>query len=961
MKISVLNTCLTVFLFVLVCNNAFSQPIIDSIPYVQTEETQGSFPLVSSGVSIPIYVSLSDFSGVIRATKDLQSDIKKVTSIEPQIISKLSKENEIIIVGTVGESPIINQLVVEKKLDITSVSGKWETFIITTVEKPFPGVKRALVIVGSDKRGTIYGIYNLSENIGVSPWYWWADVPVIHKKNLFVTQGIHSIGEPKVKYRGIFINDEAPALSGWTYEKNGGFNHKLYGKVFELILRLKGNYLWPAMWGSAFNLDDTLNSKLADEYGVVMGTSHHEPMLRAQQEWKRFGKGAWNYQTNDTTLRRFWKQGIINMGNHESIITVGMRGDGDMAMTEGSNVALLEKIVKDQREIIKDVTGKNPSEVPQLWALYKEVQDYYDKGMRVPDDITLLLCDDNWGNIRKLPNPEEKIRKGGYGIYYHFDYVGGPRNYKWLNTNHVPKIWEQMHKAWQFGANNIWIVNVGDIKPMEYPISFFLDYAWNPERFPLEKLDGYAKVWAEKQFGPKYASDIAYILSKYGKFNSRRKPELLSPETYSLTNYKEAETVTNEYNNLLFKADSIYKLLPNEYKDAYYQLVLHPVQACSNLNQLYYMVAKNRMYAKQGRVLTNQMADSAKRLFSRDAEIAKFYNKSLAGGKWNHMMDQTHIGYTYWQQPDSNKMPEVKYISISANSDFGIYTEESNNFWPNDSSNLSLPEFNKFQQQSYYFEVFNKGTLPIEYSIKSSDSWLHIFSTSGKIVGEKRFWVTIDWQKAPKGIQNSKIFIYVQNSKEITINTSINNPELPKIADINGFVANNGYVSIEAMHYTKTIEQQPYKWQIIPDIGRTQSGITLFPVTAKNITPELNNTHLEYQFQMTDTGKVKVEAYFSPTLSFKGSDGMKYGISIDDEPIQIINIHSDNSMQAWEKWVANSINVEVSNHKITSSGVHTLKFWLVDPCLILQKLVINKGGSKPSYLGPPESFYHVSK
>ena len=353
-----------------------------------------------------------------------------------------------------------------------------------------------------------------------------------------------------MKYRGIFINDEAPALSGWTREKFGGFNHQFYEKVFELILRMKGNYLWPAMWGNAFNDDDKLNPRLADEYGIVMGTSHHEPMMRAQQEWKRYGKGEWNYDHNDSTLREFWRQGIRNMGTHESIVTVGMRGDGDMPMTEGSNIALLERIVADQRRIIGEVTGKDPSATPQLWALYKEVQDYYDKGMRVPDDVTLLFADDNWGNIRRLPT-RERHAAGGFGVYYHFDYVGGPRNYKWLNTNPIARVWEQMHLAYEYGANRIWIVNVGDLKPMEFPIQFFLDYAWNPGEVASRAAAGVHAQWAEQQFGAAHAAEIADVVTKTYKYAGRRKPELLAPETYSLANYREAETVVAEYAALL--------------------------------------------------------------------------------------------------------------------------------------------------------------------------------------------------------------------------------------------------------------------------------------------------------------------------------------------------------------------------------------------------------------------------
>ncbi|WP_460502178.1 glycosyl hydrolase 115 family protein, partial [Hymenobacter agri] len=627
-------------------------------------KAKGAFTLAAAGKTAPIYVSAADWPGVLRAAHDLQADVQRVTKLTPGFSTEKPGGKEVVLIGTLGKSPLIDALVKAKKLNVAGVAGKWEVFVRQVVENPMPGVARALVIAGSDKRGTIYGIYDLSQQIGVSPWYWWADVPVQPQATLLIPAARHSLGEPKVKYRGIFLNDEAPALTGWAKEKFGGINSKMYAHVFELLLRLRGNYLWPAMWGNAFNDDDKLSPGLADEYGIVMGTSHHEPMLRAQQEWKRYGHGPWNYQTNDTTLRRFWRQGIRNMGRHESIVTMAMRGDGDEPMSEGSNIALLEKIVADQRKILAEETHRPAEKTPQLWALYKEVQDYYDKGMRVPDDMTLLLCDDNWGNLRKLPKAGEKPRAGGYGIYYHFDYVGGPRSYRWLNTNPLPRVREQMHLAYEHGVNQIWIVNVGDLKPMELPISFFLDYAWNPDKIGADQVAAYTQRWASQQFGPQYAADIADILAKYAKYNGRRKPELIDANTYSLATGEWAKVVA-DYTQLRTRAEAINQQLPATSRDAFYELVLHPVQACANLNELYYTVALNREAAKTNQPSTNALAEKARALFANDAAIKARYH-ALAGGKWNHMMDQMHIGYTSWHDEKADIMPEVVTLPAGA-------------------------------------------------------------------------------------------------------------------------------------------------------------------------------------------------------------------------------------------------------------------------------------------------------
>ncbi|MEO8171507.1 MAG: glycosyl hydrolase 115 family protein [Sediminibacterium sp.] len=831
-----------------------------------TEKKENSGFSITGANAATLIFDDKDHWLVQKAASLLQTDIESVSGKKPTLQNTVSAAGKnAIIIGSADQSSLIAQLVKNKKIKTDNLQGKWEAYQLQVVANPFPGIDNALVIAGSDKRGTAFGVFELCKQIGVSPWNWWADVPVKKKKEIYVTKGTNITDNPSVKYRGIFINDEAPAFSGWTKEKFGGVNHLVYEKIFELLLRLKSNYLWPAMWGNAFADDDTLNPVLADKYGIVISNSHHEPMLRAQQEWKRYGKGAWNYQTNDTVLRAFWKKGIENMRSHESVISMGMRGDGDMPMTQGSNIALLEKIVADQRKIISEVTGKPASAIPQSWALYKEVQDYYDKGMRVPDDVTLLLCDDNWGNIRKLPRVTDAPRKGGYGIYYHFDYVGGPRNYKWLNTNPIPRVWEQMHLAYEYGVKDIWVVNVGDIKPMEFPISFFLDYAWAPDRIKATDLKKYTEKWAAGQFGSKYAVEIAEILSKYAKINGRRKPELLDANTYSLANYHEAETVVKEYNALLVKAEKINTDLPAEYQDAFFQLVLHPVKACANLHELYLNVALNKFYVSKKALAANAAADKVKELYITDSLISLQYN-TLANGKWSHMMDQTHIGYTYWQQPNRQRMPDVKYLS-------------------------------KDSASEYFADA------------------------------------------APDPIKSAKVRI-------------TGNP------NGNTFYEKDGYISIEADHFSKAINVAGINWQVLPDHGRTGSAVTTMPVTAPTQTLGQNSAHLEYDIYVYDTTMIKLQAQLSPTLNFHNDEGLKYAISIDDEAPQIVAINKDdNNTRVWEGWMSNNIIIKTTTHKISTKGKHTIKYWMVSPAVVLQKIVGDMGGLKPSYLGPQETRY----
>ena len=728
--------------------------------YIETAASPGSFAIVAGGVASSLYVDAADYPGVARAASDLQSDIARVTGVTPAVMHDTKELGaSAIIVGTVGKSPVIDALIRSGKLNVTAIAGKWESFLIQVVPQPLPGVASALVIAGSDKRGTIYGIYDVSEQIGVSPWYWWADVPVQHKDALFVKPGAYLQGPPAVKYRGIFLNDEAPSLSGWVHEKYGNYNHEFYTKVFELLLRLKANYLWPAMWNNAFNEDDPLNPKLADEYGIVMGTSHHEPMLRAQQEWKRHGTGPWDYSANSAELNNFWTEGIERNKNYESVITLGMRGDGDMPMSESANVALLEKIVADQRAILANHMNKNLSEIPQDWALYKEVQEYYEKGMRVPDDVTLLWCDDNWGNIRRLPTPDERKRSGGAGIYYHFDYVGDPRSYKWLNTVPITKVWEQMNLAYEYGADRIWIVNVGDLKPMEFPIEFFLTFAWDRHRWPKEAIGDYTRMWAEREFGPVYATEIAHIVSQYTKLNGRRKPELIDPDTFSQVNYEEADRVLAEWQSLVDEAEKIYATLPQNQRDAFYELVLYPTKASALVTEIYITAGKNHLYALQGRASANDVAAQVRTLFQADAGLSAEYNHKLAGGKWHHMMDQTHIGYTSWQEPPKNVMPEVRETKVLSGPHMGVAVEGSLATSPDALDYPPLLSFDVFNQQQHYIDVYNAGNAPVDFSATASAPWIVVSPPNGTIAKDQRLWVTIDWDKAPSGASEGTVTI----------------------------------------------------------------------------------------------------------------------------------------------------------------------------------------------------------
>ena len=598
--------------------------------------------------------SAQEPKAVQMAAANLQEDFQRVMGFRPTTANQPT-----ILIGTVGFNKQIDQWVKSGKL--VDLKGSREKFLITTIDGQ-------IVIAGSDRRGTVYGIYELSRQMGVSPWYWWMDVPVAHHDYVGILPGTYTDGEPAVEFRGLFLNDEAPCLTSWvknTYGTEYG-DHRFYARVFELILRLKGNMLWPAMWGWAFYADDPENSKTADEMGIIMGTSHHEPMARNHQEYarKRGEWGPWNYQKNQQKLDQFFREGIERMKGTEDMVTIGMRGDGDEAMSEDADTKLLQRIVENQRKIIKQVTKKPAQKTTQVWALYKEVLDYYDKGMRVPDDVIMLLCDDNWGNVRRVPNAQERKHPGGWGLYYHVDYVGAPRNTKWINVTQTQQMFEQLTLAYDYGIQRMWILNVGDLKPMEYPIQLFMDMAWNPKEYTQQTVTDHTCRFFSSVLGDSsLADEAASIYNRNCQYMARVTPEMLDAQTYNLAT-GEWRRVADDYARLERRALRLFSDIPEATRDAYRQAILFPVQAMANLYDMYYAQAMNKVLAEAGNPDANLWADKVEECFKRDAQLCNYYNKVMARGKWDGMMTQKHIGYTSWNDDfPADRMPEVKRIS----------------------------------------------------------------------------------------------------------------------------------------------------------------------------------------------------------------------------------------------------------------------------------------------------------
>ena len=798
--------------------------------FVTFASQEGALPLKGAVINY----SDQENEGVKMAIQNLKTDMAAVFGT-----ASVPFGSTTILIGTLGKSKDID------RLKLADLKGKREKFIITTLP-----TANTIIIAGSDRRGTIYGIYELSRQLGVSPWYWWADAPIQKREQAFFIPGTYTDGEPAVEFRGIFLNDEAPCLTSWvknTWGTDYG-DHRFYEKVFELILRLKGNMMWPAMWGWAFYADDPENGKLADRMGIMMGTSHHEPMARNHQEYARNRRewGAWNYQTNQAKLDQFFREGIERMNGTEDIVTIGMRGDGDEAMSDKADTQLMERIIENQRRIIKEVTGKPAQKTTQVWALYKEVQDYYDAGLRVPDDVMILISDDNWGDIRRVPTAQERSRKGGWGIYYHVDYVGAPRNTKWLNVTQTQQMFEQLSLAYDFGIQRMWILNVGDLKPMEYPIQLFMDMAWNPKEYTQQTVIDHTRRFFRSVFSDCVADEAASIYNRNCQYMARVTPEMLDARTFNVET-GEWRQVADEYARLERRAVRLYDEIPAESRDFYRQLVLFPVQAMANLYDMYYAQAMNQYLAKAGSPDANEWAAEVERCFKRDSVLCRYYNKEMAGAKWNGMMTQKHIGYRSWN------------------------------------------------------DNFPKDMLPRTTTVPDG---------------------------SPSGYT---------------------------------FAPSAGYVSIEAEHYYSATAFEGTAWTVYPDYGRTRSAVALTPYTKP-----VGDASLTYRFTLpADAPKtVKVHVVVKSTLDFLNVGGHECTLSIDGGEAQTVNFNKtlvDRQPYMYSDYypaVARRIVEKVVELPLGSSTTHELKLQPRHPGIVFEKIVVDFGGYKPSYLFMQESPYN---
>ncbi|KAB5578761.1 hypothetical protein GE09DRAFT_560311 [Coniochaeta sp. 2T2.1] len=1035
-------------------------------PIVAFNSSEGAFQIAGGSISTgQILVSSNDYWGVIRAAGDLALDFGRITGTNYTLSNGVnasapasyvynpvnnmnntfftttgtanfagpkyadaSPANVVVIAGTIGHSTIIDNLIASNAIDVSAIKGKWESFTSQLVKDPAPGTPQALVIAGSDPRGTIFGIYDVSEQIGVSPWYFWADVPPKKNKNIYVLPDKKVQGPPSVKYRGFFLNDEQPALTNWVATHwndtayGAGYGPAMYSLVFEVLLRLRANYLWPTVWGTMFEVDDPGNQPLADAYEVVIGSSHTEPLMRAQNEFGKFYKGPWAYNLNNETIDDYFRYGVQRAKPYarNSLWTMGMRGTGDTAI-EGLGVdkiiTMLETLVKNQQSIISSGLGTNISDVPQMWCLYKEVMTYSFEGLQVPEDITLLWADDNWGNVRRLPLLNETDRAGGAGVYYHFDYVGDPRDYKWINTVQLSKTAEQMQLAYARGADRIWIVNVGDLKPLEIPISHFFDMGYDAEMWGVDSPGDWAKAWAAREFGPTYAANISDIVQKFGMYASRRKFELVEPQTYSVLNYNEADAILEQWAVLVEETQAVYDKLDADTQPAFFEMVLHPVLGGETLHRVHVGAAKNTLYAGQKRNAANDMINYVLSASNDDANLTVRWN-NLLDGKWAHMMDQTHLGYDgYWQQPMRNTLPAMTYVQTqfpSLAGHVGVGVEGSNatvqgddKWHTNSGNNLAVPAMDPYGPVTRYFDVFTRGTNSCSWTASPWQPWVKLSQYNGSTGAngsDSRVFISIDWANAPRAPNMTTVNINITTpcrglDKYGYPAPMVQVPVYLRTVPSNftkGFVESDGHVSIEGPHYQaivppsgtsssntssnsttlfKRASATNVTYHTFANYGRTSGGVGLIPLNTEKLTPSTAPA-LEYNLYLFSNssvlGPANVTVYISPSQNYLG-DGqpLQYAISLypsnsasPPTPKIVTPVGRSvgtNMPDGWGYAVADAVwghtgNYTTTKFNVTQEGAYTLRIWALLPSVIVQKVIVDMGGVRPSYLGPPESF-----
>lgn len=975
--------------------------------------------LVVNGQAAPILVEKSGYEGVRRIAGTIAEDIYLVTDVKPRVLEEDwlrevgsgQSEGErsgsrLILCATLGCSSLLEELADRGLLDLEEIRGKREVFRIKLLEDAFEGVDSTLVICGSDKRGTIYGMFTLSEYLGVTPLVYFGDAAPAKCASPVIGEDIEVVSrEPSVRYRGFFINDEWPCFGNWAHSHFGGVNASMYRHVFEFLLRMKGNYLWPAMWASSFPLDGpgSANEELADIYGVVMGYSHHEPCLRASEEWDKVrGEGTrygneWNFYTNEQGLLNYWEDSLKRSGKYENVITIGMRGERDSSMlgdnaTVEENVNLLKDIIRKQRQLIRENVNQDLSQVPQMLALYKEVEAYFYGDEHVAglkdweelDDVICMLCEDNFGHMRTLPTEEIRNHKGGFGMYYHFDYHGGPISYEWVDSAPMWKTWEQMCTAYEYGIRDLWIVNVGDLKFHEVPLTYFMALAYDFDRWGSsnpESCREFAELWARSCFptaGRKLQAAAAKLLNGYMDLNHRRRPEAMNENIYHPCHYLEADRILKEAEELEDLSRELEENLPPAEYPGYYSMLGFSAKASANLVKMHLYAKKSTHYANQGRPAANYYAALARECMEKDMQLAKDF-AAFEDGKWSGMQLAFHIGFTKWNDA-GHRYPVVSTLHPCANSRLSVSRKDEErvavqNYGAPDM--LRVHDFLDEGCESVILELSNDGSdIPLHYEIKAREgeipAWLEISPVSGDLYPAKSWEqpesradlqevvLTCHREKLPA--EPEKVVLWISSVGTVVavevMGARVETESLPPMT----FLPKRGVITMNADHYAEKVDTAEGAFQVLKGYGQYGAAMKVVPSTAffeeSGEKPELT-----YRFLIPKTGDYRVELLAAPTNPSVNGQGIRFqagcgGVSEIVELVPTDFRAGDTRDGRWCRGVLDQIHrAEFLLH--FEEGVRELTFGALEAGFLPERIRIYPADQTlpASYLGPEESAY----
>lgn len=950
--------------------------IAELIAMITNRPSDDDVPLVSGDEIADIYVDEDDHEVANIAATDCGDDIERVTGCHPTVTGSLDELSETaVIVGTIGRSEGVEQCLQVSDVDAATLTDKRESFVIETVEQPLPDVESCVLIAGSDRRGTAYGAYELSEQIGVSPWYWWADVSVAERDTVVVESGMYSFGPPSVTHRGIFLNDEDFGLRPWASETfapdeaddRPGIGPTTYARIFELLLRLKANTIWPAMHpGTKAFYRYPENPEVAQQYAIIVGTSHCEPLHRNNvDEWDG-SPNEWNYATNRERILTYWRSRVEDVADHENIFTLGMRGIHDSGMvggdTRAETVELLQQVIDDQRRLLDETHDRPVEEIPQVFCPYKEVLDVYRGGLDVPEDVCLMWPDDNHGYVRELPTDAERSREGGSGMYYHLSYWGRPHDYLWLSSIPLSLVRTELVKAYDAGVHDYWVINVGDIKPTETELEFALDLAWDVEATRSVPSTEWLRSWADREFGETHAEDIAEILAEYYRLSLARKPEHMGwsavyPDTapdepaFSFVHEgDEARRRIDAFKRLVERAESVYETLPPERRSSFYQLVLYQVRCAASMSKKYLHAARSRLYTGQGRTTANRYAELAERAHRRIESETRYYNEDLCDGKWDKMMSHQPRDLPVFDAPATGNLTPRKGAAL------GVVAEGHRAPVRSDESTPpTLPTFDPDTDPERFVDIFTRGDDSVEWSATTDHEWIDIDTTEGTVEGERRLWVGIDWDTAPDRHTTGDVTIEGGGVEKIVRVEAVSPSGEPR----SDFLETNGAVTIEAEHYSRAHDGDLGIWSQCDIPGRVSGAtIAVEPATFPSHAPDSDAAPLlEYDIELSTTGPVDVEVQCIPAQALNEQRDLRYTVSIDRDERAVVSIDPDGGEHdsQWQRNVLRGATIAATTHEIETPGTHTLQLRALDPGLIVDRIVVRADRDRKTYLGPRES------